>query len=81
LGALALCAALLSGCAYQTETMTTAANDTVTSYSAKVPGKWIVYVEASALNQVVRPSDMQCAAHTSPRFHRGFAGLGAGDDA
>jgi hypothetical protein len=66
LGALALCAALLSGCAYQTETMTTAANDTVTSYSAKVPGKWIVYVEASALNQVVRPSDMQCAAHTYP---------------
>lgn len=56
----------LTGCAYQTQTMETAANDTVTSYSAKVPGKWLVYVDASALNQVVRPSDFQCSAHTFP---------------
>ena len=56
----------MAACAYNTETMPTAANDTVTSYAAKVPGKWIVYVDASALNQVVRPSDFQCAAHTYP---------------
>jgi hypothetical protein len=57
--------ALLS-CAYNTETIPTAANDTVTSYAAKVPGKWIVFVDGSALNQVVHPSDFRCAAHTFP---------------
>jgi hypothetical protein len=72
--AVLLCVVLAaSGCAYNTETLTTAANDTVTSYSAKVPGKWIVYVEASGLNQVVRPSDYQCLAHTYPLdFTAGF---------
>ncbi|MGD0187977.1 MAG: hypothetical protein ABSC25_22395 [Roseiarcus sp.] len=56
----------LASCAYNTETVPTAANDTVISYAAKVPGKWIVYVDASALNQVVHPSDFRCTAHTYP---------------
>ena len=48
----------VSGCAYNTETLPTAATDTVTSYST------IVFVDATALNQVVRPSDIRCAAQT-----------------
>lgn len=62
-----LAAALaLSGCAYQAEPLGIGAMDVVTSYSTKLPGKYLLYVEADALNQVIRPTGVACAAHSFP---------------
>lgn len=38
-----------------------------------MPGKWLLYVDAERLNELVRPSDLNCAAHTFPLdFRSGF---------
>jgi hypothetical protein len=45
----------------------------VTSFSDKIPGKWLLYVEGSNLNATVRPESIECAAHSFPLdFTSGF---------
>lgn len=57
---------LLSGCAYRAEPISAPSYNVVTSFSQKVPGKWLLAVESEALNQNVKPSGMACAAHSFP---------------
>jgi hypothetical protein len=64
---------LMGGCAYQAEPVAAPARNVITSFAAKVPGKWLLYVDAERLNELVRPSDLNCAAHTFPLdFRSGF---------
>lgn len=66
---------LASGCAYKAETLDIAAFDTVTSYSAKVPGRYLLYVEATSLDTTVRPNQVACSAHNFPvAASQGFRG-------
>jgi hypothetical protein len=53
----------LGGCAYGSEPGTLAASDMAASYSSKLAGKWLLYIDASALKQAVQPSDLACGAH------------------
>lgn len=70
---------VLSGCAYQANVSSTPAYDTVTSYSKKIPGRWLIYTDAGNLNTVARTETMQCAAHTFPvDFTSGFQGSATG---
>lgn len=72
-GCAALCAMLLGGCAYQAATIATPADDVVTSFSDKIPGKWLLYIDASNLNTTVRPDSLECSAHNFPLdFTTGF---------
>jgi hypothetical protein len=69
----------LSSCAYQAQVSSTPAYDTVTSYSKKIPGRWLIYTDAGNLNTIARTETMQCAAHTFPvDFTSGFAGSASG---
>jgi hypothetical protein len=65
LGCVALCAAL-GGCAYKAEPIAAPSYNVVTSFSNKVPGKWILATEAAPLNQVIKPSGPACSAHNFP---------------
>jgi hypothetical protein len=56
----------LSGCAYEAKPTSVPAFDTVTSFSTKVPGKWLLYVEGSRMDVTIRPRDLNCSAHTFP---------------
>jgi hypothetical protein len=63
----------LGACAYQAQTVSSPARNVVTSYTNKVPGKWLLYVEADRLNTTARPEDVSCSAHSFPLdFSQGF---------
>jgi hypothetical protein len=62
----ALVALLVSGCAYRAENITAPAYDVVTSYTKKIGGKWLLYVDASRFDTTVRPSEFACSAHNFP---------------
>jgi hypothetical protein len=59
-------AVCLSGCAYKAEPISAPSYNVVTSFSEKIPGKWLLAVEATPLNQTIKPSGMACAAHNFP---------------
>ena len=61
----ALCATL-GGCAYKAEPVAAPSYNVVTSFTKKVPGKWLLSTEAAALNQSVKPGGTACSAHTFP---------------
>lgn len=63
---IAIMACALSGCAYQAEPLGVASLDVVTSYSTKLPGKYLLYVEASPMDSTIRPSGVVCSAHSFP---------------
>lgn len=68
-------AATVSGCQYKAEPLPIAAYNVYSSYGDKLPGKYLLYVDASALSRSIKPSDMNCAAHTFPIDMRtGFTG-------
>lgn len=68
-------AAAASGCQYKAEPPPIAAYNVYSSYGEKLPGKYLLYVDASALSRSIKPSDINCAAHTFPIDMRaGFAG-------
>lgn len=56
----------LSGCAYKAQPTPVAAYDVYSSYGEKLSGKYLLYVDASALNKKVKPTGMTCAAHNYP---------------
>ncbi|MGJ0427551.1 hypothetical protein [Methylocystis sp.] len=76
----AVVAALLaSSCAHQAQVSSTPAYDTVTSYSKKIPGRWLLYTDSANLNTVARSETMDCSAHTFPvDFANGFQGSVSG---
>jgi hypothetical protein len=56
----------LGACAYKADPLAAPSYNVVTSFNEKVPGKWLLAVEAAPLNQTVKPSGMACAAHNFP---------------
>jgi len=69
-----VCAMPLCGCAYEAKVSSTPAYDTVTSFGSKLPGRWQIVTDASALNTVVRPETEICSVHEYPiNFTQGFA--------
>jgi hypothetical protein len=54
------------GCAYEAKPVSVPAFDTVTSFSTRVPGKWLLYVDGSRMDAIVRARDAGCSAHTFP---------------
>lgn len=74
--AAAIVAALfVGGCQYKAEPMSVGAYNVYSSYGDKLPGKYLLYVDASALSKAIKPSDLNCAAHTFPLDLRsGFTG-------
>ncbi|OCJ03844.1 hypothetical protein A6U87_17545 [Rhizobium sp. AC44/96] len=58
--------ALLAACQYKAEPLPVATYNVYSSYDGKLPGKYLLYVDASKLNKPIKPSDYNCAAHTFP---------------
>lgn len=56
----------LAGCQYKAEPTAVGSFNVYSSYEDKLPGKYLLYVDASSLNATVKPSDINCAAHTFP---------------
>jgi len=56
----------LGGCAYKAQPIAAGAFDVVTSYSHKLPGKYLLYVASDQLDTVVRPNQLACSAHSFP---------------
>ncbi len=59
-------ALFLSACQYTAEPPAVGSFNVYSSYEDKLPGKYLLYVDATALNAQVKPSDLNCAAHTFP---------------
>lgn len=59
-------AVMLAGCQYKAEPASVPAFNIYSNYGDKVPGLWLLYVEAGLLNKSVKPDDINCAAHTFP---------------
>ena len=57
---------LVGACQYKAEPPALPALNIYSSYDDKLPGKYLLYVEAQKLDRQVKPSDMNCAAHTYP---------------
>ncbi|MCK9552250.1 hypothetical protein [Aquamicrobium sp.] len=65
----------LGGCAYKAEPMSVGAYNVYSSYGEKLPGKYLLFVDANALQKAIKPSDFNCAAHNYPLDLRaGFTG-------
>ena len=56
----------LAGCAYKAEPITSPAFNVPLSYSSKIPGKWLLHVDASRFQDTVRASGHVCSAHRFP---------------
>lgn len=68
-------ASITAACQYKAEPMSVGAYNVYSSYGDKLPGKYLLYVDASALKKAIKPSDMNCAAHTYPLdLTSGFTG-------
>lgn len=59
-------ALMLTGCAYKAAPLDAPSFNVVTSFSNKVPGKWLLAVDGTQLNQTIKPSGYACAAHSFP---------------
>lgn len=57
---------LVAGCSYNAEVLESPAYNVVTSYGNKVPGKWLLYVDAAPLQRPVKPAGYACSAHKFP---------------
>lgn len=61
-----LTATVLAGCQYSTAPTATEPVQVYVSDTRKTPGKYLLYIDASALSRDVRASDFTCIAHTFP---------------
>ncbi|WP_290547042.1 hypothetical protein [Aestuariivirga sp.] len=57
---------LLAGCTYNAEVREAPAYNVVSSFGTEVPGKWLLYVDASPLAKPVKPAGYACSAHKFP---------------
>ena len=65
--AAALCAAtFLAGCSYTAKPVAIGSFNVYSSYEGKLSGKYLLYVDASALDRPIKPSDYNCSAHSYP---------------
>lgn len=64
--ALGLAGLLLAGCTHQAQVAGTPAFDVISSYGTEVPGKWLLYIDASPLAKPVKPASVICSAHNYP---------------
>lgn len=64
--ACALLPAALQACAFQATTMSAPNLNIYSNYAVKVPGKWLISIDASQANQDVHVEGMTCAAHHYP---------------
>lgn len=56
----------LGGCSYKAEVPDSPAFDVMSSYGSKIPGKWLVYIDARPLDRPIKTSGYVCAAHDFP---------------
>jgi hypothetical protein len=66
LSILASVTVLLGACSYPVQPSVSPALNVYTSYADKLPGHYILVVEASSWGKVVKPSSYQCSAHSFP---------------
>ena len=59
-------ALLAGGCAYQAEVINAPAYNVYSSYNDPLPGKYLLSVDSTAMETIVRPADLNCAAHNFP---------------
>ena len=65
----------LASCAHKEEPISSGSYDVVTSYSKRLPGKYLLYIDATTLNTTIRPRSVECAAHSFPiEGENGFSG-------
>lgn len=64
--ALGLAVIVVSGCTYKAQVLETPAYNVVSSYGSEVPGKWLLYIDASPLYKPVKPAGIACSAHKFP---------------
>lgn len=57
---------LAAGCQYRAEPQPVGAFNVYTSFDSKLPGKYLLYVDATALDTTVRPTGLECSAHSYP---------------
>ncbi len=58
--------AMVAGCSYKAVPLTTPALDVYSSYDNKIRGKYLLYVDASTLNETIKPTGLTCSAHKYP---------------
>ncbi|UTP37755.1 hypothetical protein M9M90_10890 [Phenylobacterium sp. LH3H17] len=56
----------LSGCAYNAPVAVSPNLNVYSSYSEKIPGRFVLVVDAEAFNTTVRPTGLACSAHHYP---------------
>lgn len=68
-------AMMLAGCQHEAKPLSVASYNVYSSYSDKLPGRYLLYVEGGKLNKDIKPSDFNCAAWTYPlKLADGFSG-------
>jgi hypothetical protein len=58
--------ALVAGCQYKAEPIPVATYNVYSSYDTKLPGRYLLYVDAGKLDEPIKPSDFNCSAYTYP---------------
>lgn len=56
----------LGACAYKADVPLSPSYSVVSSYSTKIPGKWLIYVEASKLDKETKTAGYACSFHKYP---------------
>lgn len=64
--AAASAALLLSACAYTAKTEPAPSFDVYSNYGDKIPGSYLLYVDAEKLDAIVHPTTFVCGAYTFP---------------
>jgi hypothetical protein len=65
----------VSACQHKAEPLSVAEYNVYSSYDGKLPGKYLLYIDASQLKKPVKPSDINCSAWTFPlALDSGFSG-------
>jgi len=57
---------IVGGCSYAAKPIAVGSYNVYSSYDGKLPGKYLLYVEAAPLDRPIKPSDFNCSAHTFP---------------
>jgi hypothetical protein len=63
---LALAAVMLSACSYNAAVGVSPNLNVYSSYTDKLPGTYLLYVEGDAFSRVVKPTGLNCSAHSFP---------------
>src|SRR5262245_27540887 len=56
----------LAACSYKAEVLDAPAYNVVSSYGNKIPGKWLLFVDAAPLDRPIKPSGLACSAQNFP---------------